>query len=313
MFSTMSKRLKEKFIPSSPAQGPDEKRTNTEGVTAGSTEGAAADATENAAAISEPDDKITAIASSSSAEDRPRKSRSATHPTSGRDGTPEGGEEGLMEGGEEEGDTDGKSPGDRQLSPDDITSARGVARWPRRSRRTSNQPASRSDGPRDSCVEGTDGEGEGGQGEGVVNGSPRELVTSVGGNVRRKSPRIREMDTSAKSENVPAVASSSATASRSDVTRSSTGKRKVDELEQEEEPDPSDKPTYEVATMLGDGWTRGSFTYKKGSKPRMSWISPIRKIEFKYRKDALLFEALCQTNGKDEVKAWSEVCNMSRF
>lgn len=56
--------------------------------------------------------------------------------------------------------------------------------------------------------------------------------------------------------------------------------------------------------LLAPGWTRGSFGYM--NQKRRSWISPTRKIEFKYSKDAHLFESLRKKFGSDEVEAWLE-------
>ena len=93
--------------------------------------------------------------------------------------------------------------------------------------------------------------------------------------------------------------------SRSSVIESSASKRKASELEQEKEAPASKKPKSDIAAELRNGWTRGSFTYNKGCR---TWISPGRKIEFKLSRDTLTFDALCKSNGQDEVKAWIEVC-----
>ncbi|KAL3786930.1 hypothetical protein HJC23_013265 [Cyclotella cryptica] len=54
----------------------------------------------------------------------------------------------------------------------------------------------------------------------------------------------------------------------------------------------------------GNGWDLGN--YIKGSKTTPCWISPSRKIKFKYRKDAVLFESLRKKFGSNEVQAWVE-------
>ena len=97
----------------------------------------------------------------------------------------------------------------------------------------------------------------------------------------------------------------------SSFIESSATKRKLSELKQEKEAPVSKKTKSDIVTELSNGWTRGKFTYKKGSETRFTWISPGRKIEFKYSKDAMMFDTLLQTNGRDEVKAWIEVCNIN--
>lgn len=58
----------------------------------------------------------------------------------------------------------------------------------------------------------------------------------------------------------------------------------------------------------GNGWDVG--TVLKGTKTKTCWISPTRKMKFKYHKDAVLFESLRQKFGPDEVQAWLEYTKM---
>ena len=79
-------------------------------------------------------------------------------------------------------------------------------------------------------------------------------------------------------------------------------KRKTEELE----------PKFdEFGYLVGHNWTRAHYK-RKSAKCRegekyATWISPVRKIEFKNRMNALAFETLRQKHDGDEVKAWIEV------
>ena len=126
---------------------------------------------------------------------------------------------------------------------------------------------------------------------------------------RRKSPRLKNVETVSYSEIDDTTAADN-------TSNSTVKKRKADKLldpdknsfsstststTRNKKPAPSN---YDETTMLANHWTRGEYRSRKAS----TWITPIRKIEFKYKKDAFLFEDLRLENGGDEVKAWIEVC-----
>jgi hypothetical protein len=65
--------------------------------------------------------------------------------------------------------------------------------------------------------------------------------------------------------------------------------------------------------LVGPGWeyeilpTNGKY-YKRKSL----WVSPVRKMKFRNRKDAVLFEELRKKHGKDEIEAWIQYTEIKR-
>ena len=96
------------------------------------------------------------------------------------------------------------------------------------------------------------------------------------------------------------------------ISMKTSSKRKAEELGAAKETNANKKPKFdEFGYLVRHNWTRAHYThksakYKEGEK-YATWISPVRKIEFKNRMNALAFETLRQKHDGDEVKAWIEV------
>ena len=257
---------------------------------------------------------------------QPRRTRGASaRPASGDDQPRSKGVGREVKGGKDDGDSDSKILNNGQASREDVISAVGIVR--RKSPRISEDTSAKSENVVDPV-----------KSQVLARISAVASSSAAASDMKRKSPRLRENNivklgavavasrSSAKKSptgkrNAAEPSSSSvkksATAKRkavepssSPVKKSGTAKRKAAELEQEKEEYVSKKQKLDIATQLRDGWTRGSFTYKKESKARRTWISPVQKLEFKYGKDALTFDALCKSNGGDEIEAWKGVCHM---
>ena len=67
---------------------------------------------------------------------------------------------------------------------------------------------------------------------------------------------------------------------------------------------------FDGEAMPGEGWIKKLIFF--GERKMPAWVSPSRKIPFKYRVDAVEFEKLRMEFGTDEVQAWIEYTRQRR-
>ena len=118
---------------------------------------------------------------------------------------------------------------------------------------------------------------------------------------------------------VPSTARNTEAALLLSTAKLSSTKRKAGELGPKKEVNARKIPKQadEYYYLIDRNWTRGHHEHKKSKYKTVekfgTWISPVHKMEFQRRMDALTFEALRQENDGDETKAWIEVCTTILF